>query len=293
MNSIKERANAKINLFLDVIERREDGFHAIKTVMHTLSLSDELTVTITGKGTRAARLLLDGNRRLPQDARNIAVAAAMLFMDKACIDCEVTIKLYKRIPIAAGLAGGSADAAAVLRAMNKLFSRPLSEKMLLSLAAQLGSDVPFCLRGGTALCEGRGEIVNRLRDGLLLHTVIAIGNERVSTPKAYAELDEMYNNFDGSVKKNLEGIFEEIISSTTTGNLPKELYNIFERVILPSCPGAVSLKKRLLELGATHTLMSGSGPSVFGVFLTQEEAKRAEKALQEEGVTAFYAASVR
>ncbi|MBQ9084485.1 MAG: 4-(cytidine 5'-diphospho)-2-C-methyl-D-erythritol kinase [Clostridia bacterium] len=293
MNSVKERAYAKINLFLDVIDKREDGFHSVRTVMHSLSLCDELTVTVTGKGSRAVKVILVGKRKLPLDSKNIAVMAALMFMETACIDCEVTIKLHKRIPIAAGLAGGSADAAAVLRAMNKLFSRPLSDKMLLALAARLGSDVPFCLIGGTALCEGRGERMTRLRDGISLHAVIAVANEWVSTPKAYAKLDLLYNNFDGSVPTESREICDRIVDAATTGVLPDKLYNIFEAATLPDCPKAEAIKARLNELGATHTLMSGSGPSVFGIFSTEQMARAAEETLRGEDIFAVYACSVK
>ena len=240
----------------------------------------------------ATTVLLDGNRRLPTDTKNIAVLAAQLFLDTLCLDYEVTIRLYKRIPISAGLAGGSTDAAAVLRAMNKLFSRPMSEKMLLSLAAQVGSDVPYCLRGGTALCEGRGERITRLPEAIRLYAVIAVANERVSTPMAYTALDELYNGFDGSVPSCAPTVCEQIVKSATTGILPEQLYNIFESAILPRCPGATGLKEKLSSLGATHTLMSGSGPSVFGIFSTENKAREAQKALTEQGITAFFAESV-
>lgn len=292
MTSVKEKAYAKINLFLDVTNRREDGFHSIRTVMHSLSLCDDITVSITGKGKRGVTMLLDGNRRLPTDGKNIAVSAAQLFLDTLCLDYEVTIRLYKRIPISAGLAGGSTDAAAVLRAMNKLFFRPMSEKMLLSLAARVGSDVPYCLRGGTALCEGRGEKITRLPDALRLYAVIAVANERVSTPMAYTVLDEMYNNFDGSIPSCAPDASEQIIKSASTGILPGKLYNIFESAILPRCPGATGLKEKLINLGATHTLMSGSGPSVYGIFATEKEAMKAQMALTEGEITAFFAQSI-
>ena len=292
MTSVKEKAYAKINLFLDVIERRDDGFHSISTVMHSLSLCDDITVSVSGRNKRSVQMFLDGNRRLPTDGKNIAVAAAQLFLDTLCLDREVTIKLYKRIPISAGLAGGSTDAAAVLRGMNKLFGRPLSEKMLLSLAAKVGSDVPYCLRGGTALCEGRGERITRLPDAIRLYTVVAVANEHVSTPVAYSTLDEIYNNFDGTVSSCGTDACSEIINSASTGILPKQLYNIFESAILPRCPGAKGLKERLTLLGATHALMSGSGPSVFGIFSTEKAARAAEKTLRDEGITAFFAKSI-
>ena len=186
MTVVKEKAYAKINLYLDVVARRDDGFHDIRTVMHSVTLSDDVTVILDrrDKGT-GLRMLVDGNRRLPRDSRNIAYEAARLFLERAAIDASIIIKLKKRIPVAAGLAGGSSDAAAVLRAMNKLFKRPLSDRALLEIAAGLGSDVPYCLLGGTALCEGRGENMQLVATDRRLYTVLALApGEYVSTPRA-------------------------------------------------------------------------------------------------------------
>lgn len=294
MRSVKEYANAKINLYLSVTSKRDDGFHGIDTVMHTVSLCDEVTVTLAASGKRAVRLSLDGGKWLPTDAKNIAYAAAMLFMERAAINAEINIKLLKRIPVAAGLAGGSADAAAVLRAMNRLFSRPFTERVLLSLAAELGSDVPYCLLGGTALCGGRGEEITRLPDNLTLNTVIAVAGEHVSTPAAYAALDTLYSDFDGSVPVTSGNALDELLASINCGSLQvSRLYNIFEDAVLPTCPGAVGVKARLAELGAKYVMMSGSGPSVFGIFDTASDAENAAATLRAEGVVAHAAESVK
>lgn len=293
MTSVKERAYAKINLFLDVLTKREDGFHEINTVMHTVSLCDEITVSILSKGHRGVRLCLDGNKKLPTDGKNLAYSAAKLFLDRAMIDCEVGIKLVKRIPVAAGLAGGSTDAAAVLRAMNKLFSKPLSDKVLLELASTLGSDVPYCLLGGTALCSGRGEKIRRLNSNIRLHAVVAVANEYVSTPKAYAALDALYSDFDGSVAKNEADRLNLLLSRLSEGAIGKDcLYNVFEAAVLPTCSGASALKCRLEALDAYAVLMSGSGPSVFGLFDDLSAAERAASALKAEGFDAFVACTV-
>ncbi len=291
MNAQRESAYAKINLYLDVTGRRDDGFHDIVTVMHSVSLADDITVTVNSFGTRSVKLILDGNRRLPTDSKNLAVSAAELFLSRAGIDADVTVKLSKRIPVAAGLAGGSTDAAAVLRAMNKLFRRPFADRALISLAECLGSDVPYCLIGGTALCEGRGERMTRLADNLRLFTVVAVAREHVSTPAAYARLDALYSNFtlDRARTDNLG----KIIAATDTGTLAADkLYNIFEDAVLPICPGASELKERMTSLDATHALMSGSGPSVFGIFDSRASAKAAEAELLRLGFSAFYAESV-
>jgi len=293
MTAIKEKAYAKLNLFLDVLSKRQDGFHDIRTVMHSVSLHDEVTVTVNNRDRRAVKLVLEGNRRLPTDARNLAFRAATLYMEKAAIDADITIKLDKHIPIAAGLAGGSTDAAAVLRCMNRLFKKHFTEKKLLELASFLGSDVPYCLVGGTALCEGRGEKVLRLNSKLHLYTVVAVDNEHVSTPLAYSSLDSLYSDFDGSVENDSSYSYGMLMSAISNGDLSGcELFNIFEKAVLPICPGASSLRARLVELGASHALMSGSGPSVFGIFDNIEAAAMAEKTLREEGKRAYLAETV-
>ena len=293
MTSVKEKAFAKINLFLDVISKREDGFHEINTVMHAVSLCDDITVTILSKGKRGVRIFVDGNRKLPTDSKNLAFAAAKLFLERAMLDYEVGIKLVKRIPVAAGLAGGSSDAAAVLRAMNKLFSRPFGERMLLEMAAEIGSDVPFCLLGGTALCTGRGEKIKRLTASVRLYTVIAVANEHVSTPFAYGVLDDLYSDFDGSVQCTGSEKLQVLLEDLSFGRVRESgIFNIFEAAVLPSCSGAVMLKEKLMEMGASAAMMSGSGPSVFGIFSDCKSAKNAAELLNAEGLNAYYAESV-
>ncbi len=293
MQAVKEKAYAKINLYLDCLAKREDGFHDIKTVMHSLSLCDEVTVTLLSRDRSGIRMQLDGNRRLPTDGRNLVYAAAKLFMERAAISADISIRLDKRIPISAGLAGGSSDAAATLRALNRLFGKCFTDKTLLSIAAELGSDVPYCLVGGTALCLGRGERITRLDTPAPLYTVIAIDNEHVSTPMAYAALDERYSDFDGTVITDAEDRYAELISYLDGGEFPPSgLYNIFEGAILPECPGAAAIKKKLISLGAVCSVMSGSGPSVFGIFESADAARAAENALRAEGIRAYYAVSV-
>lgn len=290
MNAVKEKAYAKINLYIDVVGKRDDGFHDICTVMHSVSLFDDVTVTLVSLGHKNIRVFLDGNKRLPTDSKNLAYAAADAFLSHSAIDADIIIRLNKRIPISAGLAGGSSDAAATLRAMNKLFKRPFSDKALLSIAASIGSDVPYCLVGGTALCEGRGEKITRLPSNLVLYTVIASSKEHISTPRAYQMLDEMYDDFRGC---NTASIGAETLGCLNPADPSTlKLYNIFEKAVLPLCPIAKGLKDRLIELGATAALMSGSGPSVYGIFADEDAARGAEKILNDEGAIAFYARSV-
>lgn len=293
MKAVREFANAKINLYLDVIARREDGFHDIKTVMHSISLSDELTVSYKPSPITNIRLRIKGNRFLPTDEKNLAVRAAALYLGALQKTADIEITLKKKIPIAAGLAGGSSDAAATLRAMNRLFDKAFTERALFKMAAQLGSDVPYCLYGKTALCEGRGEILTKLPDILKLNIVVAVANEHVSTPRAYSALDGMFSSFDGSVSTGGDPYYAELMDSISQGNSFKtELFNVFEKVVLNSCPGAFSIKQRLVELGAEAALMSGSGPSVFGVFESEDKAGIACDTLRKENITAFCAKSV-
>ncbi len=293
MKAVREFANAKINLYLDVIARREDGFHDIKTVMHSISLADELTVTYKPSPITNVRLRLKGNRFLPTDDKNLAARAARLYLEALQKTADIEITLKKKIPIAAGLAGGSSDAAATLRAMNRLFDKAFTERALFKLASTLGSDVPYCLYGKTALCEGRGELITKLPDSLNLNVVIAVANEHVSTPRAYTALDGMFSSFDGSVSTGGERYYSILMDSLAEGNsLSCELFNVFETVVLNSCPGASKIKKRLFELGAKTALMSGSGPSVFGIFESVNEAKSACDLLRKDGVKAFCVKSV-
>ena len=293
MVSVKEYAYAKINLYLDVLSKRDDGFHEVKTVMHTVSLADEITVSVSESDRPQVRLTVVGHPKLPTDSRNLAVRAAELFLASTLIRDEVNIRLVKRIPVAAGLAGGSSDAAAVLRALNKAYKRPLTEKRLLQLAAELGSDVPYCLIGGTALCYGRGENMQRLPDRLKLNLVLAVGKEHVSTPQAYAELDKLYSDFKAERSDAHESLYDAISKAIQSGEITdSKLYNIFENAIFATCHEAESIKKRILELGATHALMSGSGPSVYGIFKSKADAEKAKDTLVSLGVSAYTAETV-
>lgn len=293
MTTIKERANAKINLYLDVLSKREDGFHEVKTVMHSVKFCDEVTVTSVPAEKSSVKLIVTGSRYLPTDTKNIAVKAAYLFLERAKLNCEVTIKLIKRIPIAAGLAGGSSDAAAVLRAMNKIHSKLFTVSALSSLASELGSDVAYCLYGKTALCEGRGEKITKMPVTVNAAFVIAIANERVSTPTAYKDLDLLYKDFSGEKKSEGEEKYPLLCESLSRGEInPDGLFNVFEDAVLVACEGARNIKSELIRLGAIGAMMSGSGPSVFGVFKNIDEAKKACFALREKKYKAYYAYSV-
>ena len=294
MKTIKEKANAKINLYLDVLSKREDGFHDIRTVMHSVEFGDTVTVTVASSDKTTVSMSVEGNRFLPTDSRNLAARAAYIFLERAKITAAVTITLVKRIPVAAGLAGGSSDAAAVLRALNKLYGRLFSISALNELAAELGSDVVYCLYGKCALCEGRGEIMTRLNVRIPAHVVIAIGNEHMSTPTAYKALDSLYSDFDATCQTGGEEYFGRLMPALREGRIEHTgLFNVFEKAILPLCPTAAAIRARLVELGARSAMMSGSGPSVFGIFDTQKAATAACMALRQQRCRAFYTKLVK
>ena len=289
----KEKAYAKINLYLDVVAMRPDGFHDIKSVMHTVSLCDEITVKYAPSSKTSIKISVTGNKFLPLDNKNLAYKAAALFLERLSLSADIEISIVKNIPVAAGLAGGSADAAAVLKTMNKVFGRAFSEKALYSIAAELGSDIPFCLYGKTALCEGRGEIMTKLPDGISSVFVIAVGNEHISTPSAYKKLDEIFSSFDGSVNTGGDKYYDKLMEDIKIGKLSENsLFNVFEAAVLPTCPYASKIKEELLRLGASAALMSGSGPSVFGLFDDKQDAQRAASELIKLGFNAFVAESV-
>lgn len=280
---VRERANAKINLFLDVLCRRDDGFHNIKSVMHSISLSDFLTVSASWAEETLINIRSDASD-LPSGKDNLVYRAAEKYLSRFNKNAVVDIYIEKHIPISAGLAGGSSDAAATLRALNKIL-KCATEEQLLEIASEIGSDVSFCLVGGTALCEGRGEIITPLTSPEISHMVIAIGNERVSTPKAYQSLDVLYNDVfpDNSEK------CESLIYSFNKGIDNSCLYNIFEDVV--RLPEVDKIKEIMKKSRAESTLMSGSGPAVFGIFSSYKEAKNTQNELLKSGFDAYYATS--
>lgn len=292
MTTVKEKAYAKINLFLDVIGLRNDGFHDIKTVMHSVCLADVLTVTSVKSNSLSIKVSVEGSKYVPEDGRNLAYMAANLFCEYLGIKSDIQINIKKNIPVSAGLAGGSTDAAATLRALNRIFKKPLSLKALAALGAKIGSDVPYCVLGKTAVCEGRGEMITPLEFKEKLNVVIAVADERVSTPAAYKRLDEVYSDFDGSIPTGGEDYFNEIISAIGKGErIDRGLFNIFEVPVFGFCPKAAYIKSKLLEMGAGGSIMSGSGPSVFGIFESEALAKKACDQLILEGYRAFLTVS--
>ena len=289
---VRERANAKINLFLDVLCRRDDGFHNIKSVMHSISLSDFLTVSASWAEETLINIRSDASD-LPSGKDNLVYRAAEKYLSRFNKNAVVDIYIEKHIPISAGLAGGSSDAAATLRALNRLYGGRLTDGELLLLAAELGSDVPYLVHGGTAFCFGRGELIEPLPPLSGLNIVVAIADgESVSTPAAYGAIDALYSDFKTSRAGDPRAKLALLKQGIIEGKLDTSgLYNIFENAIFPICSGAESLKRKLVELGAIAALMSGSGPSVYGLFESEASARLAESELRALGCRAFFVRS--
>ena len=277
--NVYERAYAKINLYLDVTGRTDDGFHALRSVMQTVGLYDAVSVEAVPSAEPSVSISLRGRYRVPVGEGNLCHRAALAYMEVAALPMRVHISLDKHIPVAAGLGGGSADAAAVLRALNRLTRRRLAAERLLAVAASLGSDVPFCLLGHTRLCEGRGERMQVLTPCPMLPTVIVPSPERVSTPAAYAALDHAFGGFADAREHGDLAAMLRALANRDPSAVTRALYNIFEPVVLSGCPQAAEHRERLLALGARAVLMSGSGPTLLGFFDSEEEAAAAASSL--------------
>ncbi len=280
-----ERAYAKINLYLNVAARRDDGFHDIESIMQTIDLADILHFELSPAEKNEVLLSFSEPCDLPTDERNLIVRAANAFLEASGENARVLITLEKKIPMAAGLAGGSADAAATLRALDALLPGRLTKAALLEIASSLGSDIPFCLLGGRALCYGRGEETVALPVKQKMLGVLANTDEISSTPRAYAALDQMYHNFDKSVALPSDLNARGCIGAVLQGEMPPP-YNIFEDAVLPGCPRASHAKALMYAMGAETVLMSGSGPSVFALTEDRELCEKIYSALREQGYAA-------
>jgi 4-diphosphocytidyl-2-C-methyl-D-erythritol kinase len=268
------RALAKINLDLRVLERRPDGYHEIRTVFQTISLADRLEIAFTPA--RRTSVAIEGPA-IPDNLAERAAHAALAAMKSTA---AVRLRLTKRIPMGAGLGGGSSDAAAVLLALPVLAGRPLAPATLLEIASELGSDVPFFLLGGAAAAIGRGTELFPLPDGPNLPGVLVTPEIHVSTAQAYLALGARLTS---DSKQNKLVSFQ----SALWGGVCLDGRNDFEEAVFRQYPELVALKRRLEQSGARQALMSGSGSSVFGLFLTRAEASRALRTLGEERAVAI------
>ena len=286
--TVKENAYAKINLYLDVLRRRDDGFHDILSLMHSVSLCDTLTLSCT-ESERTEILITTNDRELPTDRSNIVYSAVETYLNYFRINAKVDIHLEKKIPVGAGLGGGSSDAAAALRALNRVYHKADIDQ-LYDLAADLGSDVPFCISGGLCVCVGRGEMFTPVSICDESCFVISIGNERVSTPKAYAALDLLYDDFKVRMSNETVANNEKIINLLNERGKNIPVYNIFEQVV--RLDEIDVIKEIMTKSGAEYVLMSGSGPSVFGKFSDPFAAETACESLKKAGFFAYSCHSV-
>lgn len=266
-------ACAKLNLTLDILRRREDGYHDLQMVMQSVTLCDRIHITpAEGPGRMNTNLSY-----LPADGRNLAQLAAAAFREATGLGGEVDIAIEKHIPVCAGLGGGSSDAAAVLRAMNALTGAGLSPAQLAKIGERVGSDVPYCVAGGTALAEGRGELLRQLPP--LPHCFAAVCKPAfpVSTPQLFGRVDVRR-----IVRRpDTAGLIAALEAGDLTG-VARRMYNVFEDVMEPRRRGEIeAIKAVMVDCGALGASMSGSGPTVFGLFEDRQGAQEACARLSE------------
>lgn len=281
MPTLEVQAYAKLNLTLDVLGKRPDGYHDLRMVMQTVSLCDEVTVE-TGTG---APLRMSSNLGfLPTNEKNLAAAAALHLLEQTGADCGgLAIDLHKSIPVCAGLAGGSADAAAVLRALNALLGLGLSAQRLAEIGGAVGSDVPYCVAGGTALAEGRGEVLTPLPPLPDCYIVLCKPAFSIATPELFARVD------CGRIRRRPDGA--GMLAALEEGDLAgvaRRMYNVFEDVLPDRRRVEIGeIKNTLIQHGALGASMSGTGPTVFGLFDDEAAARRGCGALREHYADTF------
>ena len=254
---IKEFARAKINLTLDILGVRADGYHEVEMIMQTLELADVLELEKISEG---VKLKIFGNDSLGADEKNLAYRAAVEVQKFVGKNFGVSINLTKNIPMAAGLAGGSSDAAAVIRGLNNLYGLNLSVEDMLKIGAVIGSDVPFCIIGGTCLSKGRGEVLTRLDDLENFYVVLIKPQGEISTAWSYKTYDE---NISEIHPPNLEII--QLLKEKNYKAAFKKFYNVLEPVAVQKIPAVATYKKFLQDSGVEVAMMSGSGPTVFAL----------------------------
>ncbi|SDI96448.1 4-(cytidine 5'-diphospho)-2-C-methyl-D-erythritol kinase [Alteribacillus bidgolensis] len=266
------KAPAKINLSLDVLHKREDGYHEVKMVMSQVDLADRLDLEIREDGKITIEL---SEGFLPVDQRNLAYQAASLLQYRYDIKLGVSIYIHKHIPVAAGLAGGSSDAAAVLKGLNELWEIGLSTADIATLGSEIGSDVSFCVYGGTALATGRGEIIKPLPSPPPCWVILAKPPIGVSTREIYQRM-----KIEDPPKEQASEKIIKAIESNDYRAICNNLFNSLEQVTLPLYPEVKRIKERMLDSGVDAALMSGSGPTVFGLVKKESRLHRVYNALR-------------
>ncbi|MDD3206517.1 MAG: 4-(cytidine 5'-diphospho)-2-C-methyl-D-erythritol kinase [Lachnospiraceae bacterium] len=274
MQQVIRKARAKINLGLDVVKRREDGYHEVKMIMQTVDLYDELTICKTEQpGIQITTNVGD----IPVNEDNLIYKTAKLMLDKYSIQQGIAVHLKKVIPVAAGMAGGSTDAAATFTGLNQLFDLKIPDEELMKMAVKIGADVPYCIMGGTALSEGIGEILTPLPNPPQCHLVIA-------KPDIYVSTKYVYENLHANELKHHPDI-DAMIESLRAKDLRKmsqQMENVLELVTASEYPIIEEIKDTMKKCGAWNALMSGSGPTVFGIFDREEDANKAKELIAQK-----------
>lgn len=286
MNRMKLKAYAKINLGLDVIRKREDGYHEVRMIMQTVGVYDRVCLT---KSRESGIRIRTNLYYLPTDAENLVYRAAKLMMEEYQIKGGIEIDLQKYIPVAAGLAGGSSDAAAVLYGINRMYRLGISLEELMRKGLKLGADVPYCLMRGTALSEGIGERLTSLPAAPDCWVLMVKPPISVSTKFVYENL--LLNNLESH--PDIDGMAEAIAKRDLYG-MAEKMGNVLETVTIPNYPIVAEIKEQIQRSGALNVLMSGSGPTVFGLFDSREKAQQGYETLKHSElsrqiyVTKFY-----
>ena len=270
------KAYGKVNLGLDVLRRREDGYHEVKMIMQTVSIYDGLDFEKTDSG----KIEIESNVFfVPTDESNLIYKAAKLLFDEYGIASGLKITLKKFIPVSAGMAGGSTDAAATLFAVNRMFDLKLSLKQLMEYGVKLGADIPYCLMRGTALSEGIGEKLTRLPNMVQCPVLIAKPPVNVSTKFVYENLHIEQVKAHPDIDGMIEAIKEQDIDK-----IAAKMGNVLENVTVKEYPQIQELKQMMMDTGAINAMMSGSGPTVFGLYRTEEEAYKAKEIVKGSGI---------
>mgnify|MGYP002671725160 FL=1 len=276
MKDISVKALAKINLGLDVVRRREDGYHEVRMVMQTIHLFDRLEMAKNSSGEISITTNLSF---LPTNRNNLVYRAAELLREEFQIKDGLTINLHKHIPVAAGMAGGSTDAAAVLYGMNRMFNLGLKREELMERGVKIGADVPYCIMRGTALAEGIGEKLTALPPMVKCPVLIAKPQISVSTKFVYENL----RLNDKTEHPDIDALVENIRKKDLNA-VASEMGNVLETVTIPNYPVIAQIKEHMLEHGAVGAMMSGSGPTVFGLFEDGDTAVAAYEKMKESGL---------
>lgn len=276
MDDISLKALAKINLGLDVVRRREDGYHEVRMIMQTIHLYDRLKITKM----KTPGIEIHSNLPfLPVNENNLVYKAGKLLMDEFDIREGVRVDLLKRIPVAAGMAGGSSDAAAMLYGMNQLFGLKLSRQALMERGVTIGADVPYCLMRGTALAEGIGEKLKQLPPMVKCPVLIAKPQISVSTKFVYQNLKLDEHTVHPDIDRLIQDIRNKDLQAAA-----RDMGNVLETVTIPNYPVIAQIKEQMMHSGAVNSMMSGSGPTVFGLFENEKQAKKAYDDMKQTGL---------